>query len=264
MAIDKYSEKFHDDIDDLSGLATELLLENVSSEQNDDTNFKSENEISNNEKDKSDSNQKQSHSHSDRHKHKSLKESSSSYRSSSSKHKSSHSHSHSSSGSSSSRSKSKHSDHDRLSSKDNNKSSSSSHKHSSRHKSSSSSSSKRKHDANHHSKTKSSNGHSGKNIVCGTDSGGDDDDIEAQCRMIFDQFDPSTIEKSEPMNDDEKNSEDPLAKYDDFHKRKRVAYENNDPKPLISHNKAPNHVHNAMQVIEFSFLFFSIKSQPNV
>lgn len=243
IAIDEYidSTQKSEDVDDLSGIATELLFENECKDQNTESQIKTvgKSADSENKREKSESSRK--HSHSDRHKHGSSKESS--HRSSSSsKHKSSHH-------SSSSQSKSKHSEKDRVrkkrtedrsSSKDS-KSSTSSHKHSSSRKSSGSS---RRKTHEHHSKSKS-----GKEaVVYATDSEVEEDDIEAQCRMIFDEFDPSTVVKGETLEDDDTPAVDSLAKYDDFNKKKRVAHDNADTKPLLSFTRSSNHVHNAMQV----------------
>lgn len=105
----------------------------------------------------------------------------------------------------------------------------------------------------------------------------EEDDVEAQCRMIFEEFDPETVTQasdSETMTSTNE-THDPMAKYDDCGKRKRVAYENADthPKPLKSH-QSTNHVQNALQVrffpisifffssifIECFLLFFSVQS----
>lgn len=82
----------------------------------------------------------------------------------------------------------------------------------------------------------------------------EEDDVEAQCRMIFDEFDTSTVAGNESslrptLTKDE--SGDPLSKYNDVAKKKRVAYENadNHSKPLDASIKNLNHVQSAMQVI---------------
>lgn len=88
----------------------------------------------------------------------------------------------------------------------------------------------------------------------------EEDDVEAQCRMIFEEFEPDTIT---PASDSESaehpnrtDSVDPMAKYDDASKRKRVAYENADQhhKPLKARNKGTTHIQSAMQVIFLPFL----------
>lgn len=82
----------------------------------------------------------------------------------------------------------------------------------------------------------------------------EEDDVEAQCRMIFEEFDPETVT---PASDADPTAQtgtnethDPMAKYDDSAKRKRVAYEHAESqhKPLKSSKPSTNHVQNAMKV----------------
>lgn len=80
----------------------------------------------------------------------------------------------------------------------------------------------------------------------------DDDDVEAQCRLIFEQYEaPEQTEASTAtasLPSDSTNFEDSLSKYDDSQKRKRVAYENADHVERPTQAKASNHVQAAMQV----------------
>lgn len=273
--------------DDLTGIASELIstnettqnLNEVSNESkcavlpeistgSNETSMRTESEEKSSSRRGSNS-KSSSHSshHSDRHKHGSSS-SKSSHRSTSSSHKKSTS-SHSSS--SSSRSKSKYSDKDkekdkekgkdkdRSSSKDGKKkdeerngekkSSSSQHRSSShkrsRHRSSSS---ERKTKGESASSKEKCNLNA---LMYETDL--EEDDVEAQCRMIFEEFDPETVPPSDadstaPTGTDE--THDPMAKYDDSAKRKRVAYENAESqhKPSKSSKPSTNHVQNAMKV----------------
>lgn len=81
----------------------------------------------------------------------------------------------------------------------------------------------------------------------------EEDDVEAQCRMIFEEFDPEMVtpasDSESTTNKDE--THDPMAKYDDSGKRKRVAYENADSqqKPMRTTKPSTNHVQNAMQSV---------------
>lgn len=83
----------------------------------------------------------------------------------------------------------------------------------------------------------------------------DEDDVEAQCRMIFEEYEPKEISADE-MNgttskpdDNEKSSienETALGK-------KRLAHENAD-RPIIPFKKSVNHAQNAMQVSQKKYI----------
>lgn len=83
----------------------------------------------------------------------------------------------------------------------------------------------------------------------------EEDDVEAQCRMIFEEFEPDTVAPASDADATTQSSTnepyDPMAKYDDSGKRKRVAYENAESqhKPLKTSNQNINHVRNAMQSV---------------
>lgn len=260
--------------DDISGLLTELSNEQITNNENHagnvqkDTN-KLEKIVNLNEspdqKTKENNHKSSSSSSSSRHRHHNSSShksshsdrkssSSSSSRSNSSTHKSSH---HSSR-------KSKHSDKDRDRDKDTEKSRHSSSKSSkeSRHKSSehrskSSSSSSRHHSSSHLDK-KTHNSNNGRtkdctnsSVVCETES--EDDDVEAQCRMIFDEFEPSMLESKQddmPNGSGATSAEEDDSKIDDVTKKKRVAHENADKltKSQAPFKKQTNHVTNALQV----------------
>lgn len=259
--------------DDISGLLTELSNEQITN--NDITNAtkeiveKKDIDKSKELKESKDSKSKEntyrssSSSSSSRHRHHSSshrsthsdRKNSSSSRSGSSSHKSSH---HSSG-------KSKHSDKDILKESRHSSKSSKNSKHrsgESRSKSSSSSSSSHHHSSRHSDKktTHRSNKTSINkqkdcinSVVYETNS--EDDDVEAQCRMIFDEFDPSTINSiSDEMENGfasktvENESNDILSKIDDATKKKRIAHENADKTEKIPVKKHTNHVKNAMQV----------------
>lgn len=273
--------------DDLTGIENELISTNETTQSNDEKVGMSEaaapidveKSIESNgsakrsgSKEKSSSrhgsSSKSSHSthHSDRHKH-SSSSSKSSHRSSSSSHKKSSSSSHSSS--STSRGKSKYSDKEKDKDKDKDRSSSkeSKEKNGDKKPTSSSSSSHRRsssHKSTRHrsssSEHKSKSDSASKNETINTDAlmyetDLEEDDVEAQCRMIFEEFDPETVtpstdsESAAHPNKDE--SYDPMAKYDDCGKRKRVAYENADSqhKPMKPFSQSTNHVQNALQSV---------------
>lgn len=174
---------------------------------------------------------------------------------SSTNHKSSSRSSHKSSKSSSShhsRSKSKH--RDKSKEKSGEKSRSSSSKSSSRHQSSkghpkSSSSSSHKHKEEKSTSSKDCT----KDMPINYETDSEEDDVEAQCRKIFEGFDPSTIEQTEiPIDNHTTNnqydSDDGAA--EDASKKKRVAHENAERqiKSLPTFKRTANHVQNAMQV----------------
>lgn len=264
--------------DDISGLLTELLSDEVTNNQIYTDGMTNESADSKDSKEKSKENSHKSSSsrhrhHSSSHKssrseksHPDRKSSTSSSRSSSSTmHKSSH---HSSSSSSSR--KSKHSDKEKdISSKEKDKHSTKSSKESKhrssehRSKSSSSSSSSRRHSSSSHSdkKTHSSNNNSSSlkedciNESMVYESESDEDDVEAQCRMIFEEFDPSTIEiKPDDMPHDVSSpDQESNGKMEDAAKKKRIAHENVNRQVRSSESfvKKANHVQNAMQVCFF-------------
>lgn len=269
VADNKYSDNKNEDI----------LVENNESKIQNDMKFESSSiKLHRHSSSSSKSSNSRSHSgsHSSRHKDKhssSSKESSSHHRSSNSSHKSSSSsklsnhHSHSSSSSS----KTKHSDKskEKQTEKDGKDAHHSSSKHkSSRHKgdekkklSKSSSSSSKSHnssskkDQNSTGKSSSGNGEHIDTFVdedkLQYDFDSDEDDVEAQCRMIFEEFDPTSVAKEDEQETDSSEKTDSSnAKYDNFNAKKRVAYENADKqhKPLATFNRKSNHVSNAMQV----------------
>lgn len=267
--------------DDITGLLTELSNEQITNNENhagnvqNDTN-KSEAiaELKESQDQKTKENNHKSSSSSSRHRHHS-----------SSSHKSSHSERKSGSSSSSSRSsssthksshhssrKSKHPDKDKDRDKETEKSRHSSSKSSSRHKSSehrskSSSSSSSRHHSSSHTDKRTHDSNNGKtkdctnsSVIYETDS--EDDDVEAQCRMIFDEFDPSMLESKQdemPNGSSATSAEEDDSKIDDVTKKKRVAHENADKltKPQPSFKKQTNHVANALQV----FTLFLINRQ---
>lgn len=86
------------------------------------------------------------------------------------------------------------------------------------------------------------------------ESGSEEDDVEAQCRLIFEEYKP---EKNESNGNDEHTQDeinDDAAQADDASKKKRVAHENADKqnKPIAPFKKTANHVQNAMQVHSLS------------
>lgn len=215
-----------------------------------------------------------SHSSSHSSKHKEKHTNSLQNRSSTSSKSSSH-HSHSSSSNNNNNSKSKHSDKSKEKETENSKHRSSHHS-SSKERSRSSSSSSSRHKGGEHKKssssaslskshtkelntTKSSKNDNEEQVESFVDeysdtfqynTDSDEDDVEAQCRMIFEEFDPQTVvaEDTEDVEDNAEKS-DSNAKYDNFNAKKRVAYENADKKtPFTTCNKRPNHITNAMQV----------------
>lgn len=261
--------------DDISGLLTELSSEQITNNENHTVNVPNDSEQTIDLKGSQ-------HHKSKENSHRSLSSSSSSSRhrhhSSSSTHKSSHSDRKSSSrssgsthksshhSSSSSSRKSKHSDRDRDKEKSVHTSSSKSSKES-RHKnehrsksSSSSSSSSRHHSSSGHSNQKTHNSNNNNktkdcqnsSVIYETDS--EEDDVEAQCRIIFEEFDPSTLEcKQDEMPNGSATSteeDDSTSKVDDVTKKKRVAHENadNQNKPITTIKRHTNHVTNALQV----------------
>lgn len=266
--------------DDIMGLLTELSSEQITNNENQGNCMTIESKASKNLSDleepkeqKSKENSHKSSSSSSRHRHHSHKSShsdrkgSSSSKSSSSTHKSSH-HSSSHKSKHSDKDKDKHldkdKDRDKAKSRHSSKSSKDTKHKSSEHRSKSSSSSRR-HSSSHHSekKTHSSNSNSSNkpedcitnSIAYETES--EDDDVEAQCRLIFEEFDPSTIETktdetlnglSSPSAEDEGN--DASNKIDDTTKKKRVAHDNADKhvKSIATFRRHSDHVKNAMQV----------------
>lgn len=258
--------------DDISGLLTELSSEQITNNENrtenvpnDSKQVEETNDLKESKEQKSKENSHKSSS-SSRHRHHSSSSSSthksshsnrkSSSRSSSSTHKSSSSSHHSSR-------KSKHSDKDKEKSRHSSKSSSKESRHKSEHRSkssSSSSSSSRHHSSNHSDKKihNSNNNNKTKNciqssVVYETDS--EEDDVEAQCRMIFEEFDPSTLENKhdEMPNDSATSAEEDdssSSKVDDVTKKKRLAHENADKqiKSITPFKRNADHVKNALQV----------------
>lgn len=260
--------------DDISGLLTELSNEQITNNANHAGNVQTDTnklEIVADLKESQDHKTKENHhksSSSSRHRHHSSSShkssrsdrkssSSSSSRSSSSTHKSSH---HSSR-------KSKHSDKDRDRDKDteqsrhsssSSKSSKESRHKSSEHRSKSSSSSSSRHHSSSHSDKKAHDSNNGRtkdctnsSVVYETDS--EDDDVEAQCRMIFEEFDPSMLESKQdemPNGSSATSAEEDDSKVDDVTKKKRVAHENADKltKSQAPFKKQTNHVANALQV----------------
>lgn len=75
----------------------------------------------------------------------------------------------------------------------------------------------------------------------------EEDDIEAQCRMIFDEYVPD--EKPSPdKNGHTTNAVNEITEpSEEIMQRKRTAHENAD-RPLLPFKKSSNHVQNAMQV----------------
>lgn len=244
--------------DDISGLLTELSSEEITNHKNDLEKSKETTDLKESKDHKSKENShKTSSSSSSRHRH---------HSSSSSTHKSSHSNRKSSSRSSSSthRSshhsarKSKHSDKDKV--KEKSKQSSKSSKESRhtkseyRSKSSSSSSSSSRHHPSSHSDKKTHNSNNDKTKDCKNSSvvyemDSEEDDVEAQCRMIFEEFDPSTLDnkQDEMPNGSATSAEEEV---DDITKKKWVAHENADKqiKSIAPFRKKTDHVKNALQV----------------
>lgn len=235
--------------DDITGLLTELSNERTSHDgisaikkPNEENSSKTLNE-ENGRSLKENSHRSSSSSSSSRHRHhsSSYKSTHSSSRSSSSSHRSSHNSSR----------KKKHSDKDKHRDKDRDSKEIKKHwsKSSSTHKHKSSEHSDRKlHSNNNRSSKKEENEADDcdtNSVIYDADSG---DDIEQQCRMIFEQFDATTIEKQsvEPLQ--VKDVSDSVI--DDTAKKKRVAHENADKltKSIAPIKKNENHLRNAMQV----------------
>lgn len=104
----------------------------------------------------------------------------------------------------------------------------------------------------------------------------DDDDVEAQCRQIFEEFEPITANENQSdemlsmelegaaaavaATKDNNGIDDTLTKHDDVTKKKRIAHENADKqtKPIASFKRNANHVKNAMQVI-YMYTKFNIR-----
>lgn len=263
--------------DDILGLLSELSSEQIPNNENQsncmtiDTKTSSDTIGLDESKEPKSKENSQKSSSSSRHRHHSHKsshsdrKSSSSSRSNSSTHKSSHNSSHKSRHGD--KDKDKHSDKDKAKSRHSSKSSKDVKHKSSEHRSkSSSSSSSSRHHSSHHSdrKTHSSNNNSSSkpkdcvnnSIEYETDS--EDDDVEAQCRMIFEEFDPSTVEtKSEETPNGQSTSadedgNDSSTRIDDPMKKKRVAHENADKQvnKMTQFRKHTDHVKNAMQVCQ--------------
>lgn len=81
----------------------------------------------------------------------------------------------------------------------------------------------------------------------------DEDDVEAQCRMIFEEYTPDEAAKLKNAASSTSTGNDlegdPVAdKYENSGMKKRVAYENADRVERPTQAKATNHVQNAMQV----------------
>lgn len=75
----------------------------------------------------------------------------------------------------------------------------------------------------------------------------EEDDIEAQCRMIFDEYVPNE-KPSEETNGHATDAVNEITeRSEEIIKRKRTAHENAD-KPLLPFKKSSNHVQSAMQV----------------
>lgn len=247
--------------DNVTGLLTDLLSEQITTNDQNHTKSPTKESDDNKElKEKSKENRHKSSSSSSRHRHHSSSHKSSrsdkshSDRKSSSSRSSSSTHRSSSHHSSSSSKKSKQSDKEKeISSKEKSKHSSSKHKSSEhRSKSSSSSSSSRRHSSSSDKKTHSSNINSSNKKEDCIETDSEEDDVEAQCRMIFEEFDPSTIEikpddmpnnVSSPEHETNGNNEDAL-------KKKRIAHENVNNQVRSSEQFKPkaNHIRNAMQV----------------
>lgn len=261
--------------DDISGLLTELSTEQIT---NNDicTDHSSMGSVEKKDIDKSKKLKESKDSKSKENSHRSSSSSSSTrHRRHGSSHRSSHSDrknaSSSKSGSSSHKSsshhssgKSKHSDKDILKESKHSSKSSKNSKHRSsegRSKSSSSSSSSHHHSSRHSDKKphRSNRTSLNKQQDCNNsvayESNSEEDDVEAQCRMIFDEFDPTTITSmSEELDNGfaskavDKESNDLLSNIDDVTKRKRIAHENADKSEKAPVKKHTNHVKNAMQV----------------
>lgn len=76
----------------------------------------------------------------------------------------------------------------------------------------------------------------------------EEDDIEAQCRMIFDEYVPVEKTSDETNGHATDAANEITERSEEITKRKqRTAYENAD-KPLLPFKKSSNHVQNAMQV----------------
>lgn len=237
--------------DDITGLLTELSNEQTSHDEkiigkpNVENFSKTLNE--DNERSSKENSHRTSSSSSSRHRHhsSSYKSSHSSSRSSSSSHRSSHNSSR----------KKKHSDKDKHRDKDKDSNESRRHRNklssTHRHKSSEHSDKKLRSNNNSSSKKEEDEGDDcdTNSMIYDADSG---DDIEQQCRMIFEQFDPSTIEKQSNEMPDEllqvKDVTDSVT--DETAKKKRVAHENADKliKPIVPIKNTANHMRNAMQV----------------
>lgn len=199
--------------------------------------------------------------HSHKSSHSERKSSNTSSRSSSSTHKSSHHSSHKSRHADKAKDKHLDKNKDKAKSRHSSKSSKDIKHKSNEHRSKSTSS---RHHSSHHSdkKTHSSNNNSSNqskdcvnnSIEYETES--EDDDVEAQCRMIFEEFVPSTIENKTDETSNglsmstEEDANDITAKIDDATRKKRVAHENADKqiKSIASFRRQGDHVKNAMQV----------------
>lgn len=181
--------------------------------------------------------------------------SSSNHKSSASKHSSSHS------SSSKSGSTSKHSDkakdrHSSSSSRSKDESSKSRHDRSKserskdRHKSSSSSSKRSSKDTEKEAPPAPEIDES----LFLDESDFEEDDLEVQCRMIFEGYTPGPTGQPAPVAaavaapPSITSTEESLAKYDDAAKRKRVAHENAERVERPTQHKATNHVQSALQV----------------
>uniref|UniRef100_A0A6B2EG46 Putative rna exonuclease 1 n=1 Tax=Phlebotomus kandelakii TaxID=1109342 RepID=A0A6B2EG46_9DIPT len=164
-------------------------------------------------------------------------------------------------------SKSSHKSH-RSSSKSHESDRKSSHSSKRHHSSSSRSSSK---SASDKKSGKSSSGHSSKSSKASSSSNtqknskppeidifaleaesSDEDDIMAQCKMIFEEFQEQPQENSEKLVEKEKKSEPaPPDPYEDVAKKKRIAHENAQSRPslLPAPPKRVNHMQNALQSV---------------
>lgn len=247
--------------DDISGLLTELSSEQITKSENNTENMIDNSKVFNELTDSKGSkeNHHKSSSSSSRHRHhssdssnnKDRKSSRSSSKSSSSTHKSSSHHSSH---------KSKHSDKSKDKERSRHSKSSKDSKSKSSKSSSSSSSSRHHSDKKTHSTNNSNYSEKedciNSSVINDTDS--EDDDVEAQCRIIFEEFDPSTIEKTcvdtsngLSLSSAEEDGNDSSTKIDDVTKKKRVAHENanNQVNPITLFKSKPNHTKNAMQVL---------------
>lgn len=75
----------------------------------------------------------------------------------------------------------------------------------------------------------------------------EEDDIEAQCRMIFDEYVPDE-KRTEETNGHTTDAVNEISeRNEEIMKKKRTAHENAD-KPLLPFKKTSNHAQNAMQV----------------